>query len=172
MPTPAVQMWGRHEHVLDDKGRVIVPQALRSLLGDECVLTTGPGNHIRAYPVETWDAMTAEITSRGFLDEQDKALNLLQRMIGNCEYAKTDPQNRLTIPRFLRRWAGIDDGDTAVIVGSGNRLEIWNRASWENLVNGFTTETAFEASSVVRQSRVAAASPEMGLRGNPVPMGA
>jgi MraZ protein len=165
-------MWGRFEHKLDDKGRVIVPQRLRDSLGEECVLTTGPGNHIRAYPVQVWDTMTAELAGIGLLDEQDKSLNLLQRMAGNCEYASTDPQNRLSIPSFLRRWASLEDGDTAVIVGSGNRLEIWNRANWDSLTSGFTTETVFEASSLIRQSRLSAASADMGLRGNPVPAGA
>ena len=63
------RMWGRFEHSLDDKGRVIVPQKFREKLGEEFVLTIGPSRHIRAYPMPIWDAMEEQLASADLDDE-------------------------------------------------------------------------------------------------------
>ena len=138
-------MWGRFEHSLDDKGRVIVPQKFREKLGEEFVLTIGPGNHIRAYPMPTWEAMEEQLISDDVHDELNPDLIFLQRMFGSCEFVSSDQQNRVSIPRHLRDWAKLRESDAAVIIGNGTRLEIWNRAGWEAYSADFTTENAANA---------------------------
>lgn len=128
--TPFPRLWGRFEHSLDDKGRVIVPLRVREPLGAEFVLTMGPEHHIRVYPMAVWEALGIELTTGGLEMELNPDRVRLQRMFGNCEYTSTDPQNRLSIPRHLRDWAKLEDGDYAVIIGNGTRLEIWNRTRW------------------------------------------
>src|SRR5215472_14343500 len=99
--SPAPRMWGRFEHSLDDKGRVIVPQKFRDKLGEEFVLAIGPGHHIRIYPMQVWETMEEQLVSTDIRDELNPELVFLQRMFGNCEYASYDQQNRLSIPRHL-----------------------------------------------------------------------
>ena len=140
-------MWGRFEHSLDDKGRVIVPQKFRDKLGEEFVLTIGPGRHIRVYPLPIWEAMEEQLTSADVHDELDPDLIFLQRMFGNCEFVSYDQQNRLSIPRHLREWAGLREGDTAIILGSGTRLEVWSRANWDAYSADFTEENAARAAA-------------------------
>lgn len=141
------RMWGRFEHSLDDKGRVIVPQKFREKLGDEFVLTIGPGRHIRAYPMAIWDALEEEFASADLGDELNEDSIFLQRMFGNCEFVSPDQQNRLSIPRHLREWASLRESDTAIILGSGTRLELWSRANWEAYSNEFTAANAAQAVS-------------------------
>ncbi len=145
--TPSLRMWGRHEHSLDDKGRVIVPQRFREKLGEEFVLTIGPGHHIRVYPTPIWDAMEEQLVSASVHDEMDPNLIFMQRMFGNCEFVSYDQQNRVSIPRHLREWAGLRESETAIIVGNGARLEIWSRAGWDAYSNGFTEENAARAAA-------------------------
>lgn len=140
------RMWGRFEHSLDDKGRVIVPLKFREKLGEEFVLTIGPSNHIRAYPMPTWDALEEQIASADLDGELNEEANFLQRMYGNCEFVSPDQQNRLSIPRHLRDWADLRESETAIIVGSGTRLEFWSRANWEAYSKGFTSTNAARAS--------------------------
>ncbi len=140
-------MWGRFEHSLDDKGRVIVPQKFRDKLGEEFVLTTGPDHHIRIYPLTVWELLEEQLVSVDVHDEQDTSLVFLQRMFGNCEFVSYDQQNRLSIPRHLRDWAGLREGDTAIILGSGTRLEMWSRANWDTFSATFTSGNAERASS-------------------------
>ena len=135
-------MWGRFEHSLDDKGRMIVPQKFREPLGAKFILTVGPGRHIRAYPVSVWEAMEEEIYSEDPKDELKAELSYLQRMFGNSEEVSIDTQFRLTISRFLREWAGIQEGEPAIVIGSGNRLEIWSRTQWSKELDVFSAQNA------------------------------
>lgn len=137
--SPAQRMWGRFEHSLDDKGRVIVPQKFREKLGDEFVLTTGPDNHIRAYPMPVWESMEEQLVSTDVHDELNPDLALLQRMFGNCEFVSYDQQFRMSIPRHLRAWADLQESEPAIIVGNGTRLEIWSRTNWDATSKGFTS---------------------------------
>ncbi len=126
-----LRMWGRFEHSLDDKFRVIVPQKFREKLGEEFVLTIGAGHHVRVYPLVVWEKLEAILTSGDARDELNKNLGFLQRMFGSCEFTGSDSQNRLTIPKHLREWAGLDEGNPAIIVGGGDRLELWSRDAWK-----------------------------------------
>src|SRR5579883_994597 len=145
--SPSIRMWGRFEHSLDDKGRVIVPQKFRDRLGEEFVLTIGPGRHIRVYPMPIWEAMEEQLVSLSVHDELDPNLVFLQRMFGNCEFVKPDRENRLSIPRHLRDWANLRESETAIIVGNGTRLEIWSRNGWDTYSNDFTEERAAQAAA-------------------------
>lgn len=141
------RMWGRFEHSLDDKGRVIVPQKFRDKLGDEFVLTIGPSRHIRAYPMQIWDALEEQFASADLDDELNEDSIFLQRMFGNCEFVSPDQQNRLSIPRHLREWANLRESEAAIILGSGTRLELWSRANWDTYSTEFTSENAASAAS-------------------------
>ncbi len=156
------QMWGRFEHTLDDKGRVIVPLKFRETLGDEFVLTIGPGNHIRAYPMPTWSSMEDELASANVHDELNEDTIFLQRMFGNCEFVNPDQQNRLSIPRHLRDWAKLHEGEPTIIIGSGTRLEFWSRTEWDNLSKLFTSENAARASMSLKSGLIAAGAAEPG----------
>ncbi len=145
--SPSLRMWGRHEHSLDDKGRVIVPQRFRDKLGEEFVLTIGPDHHIRVYPTPIWEAMEEQLVSANVHDEMDPNLVFLQRMFGNCEFVSYDQQNRVSIPRHLREWANLRETETAIIVGNGTRLEIWSRAGWDAYSNRFTEDNAAKAAA-------------------------
>lgn len=163
--SPNLRMWGRFEHSLDEKGRVIVPQKFREKLGEEFVLTIGPERHIRAYPMPVWEAMEEQLVSIDVHDELNPDLIFLQRMFGNCEFVGSDPQNRLNIPRHLREWANLREGEAAIIIGSGTRLEFWSRATWETYSKGFTEQRAAEAAQGRKdsQSRDAANQSQNGI---------
>jgi MraZ protein len=161
-------MWGRYEHSLDDKGRVIVPLKFRDKLGDEFVMTIGPGRHIRVYPMTIWGTMEEQLVSLTVHDELDPNLLFLQRMFGNCEFAKADKENRISIPRHLRDWANLRESEQAIIIGNGTRLEIWSRPNWDAYSNDFTEERAAQAANNRRIGNNGSA-PLVALRGDSVP---
>ena len=49
-----------------------------------------------------------------------------------------DAQGRLLLPSGLRKFSGIE-GD-AVLVGLGDKLEVWSTAMWETLFHEMTTD--------------------------------
>ena len=152
--TPRIRMWGRFEHNLDDKGRVIVPQKFREPLGTEFVLTVGPGNHVRVYPMSVWEELENALYSTDPRDELNQNLTFLQRMLGNCEFVSLDAQFRLTIPRYLRDWSFVEESSTSVIIGSGNRLEIWNKDRWKNALDEYQPRQADTAMFQKREDAV------------------
>lgn len=157
--SPSLRMWGRYEHSLDDKGRVIVPLKFREKLGEEFVLTIGPGRHIRVYPMPIWDSMEEQLVSTNVHDELDPNLVFLQRMFGNCEFVKPDKENRLSIPRHLREWANLRETETAILLGNGARVEIWSRAGWDAYSNDFTEEKAAAAAAQRRGDNFSSGAP-------------
>ncbi|MCS6776991.1 MAG: hypothetical protein RMJ43_11390 [Chloroherpetonaceae bacterium] len=144
---PPIRMWGHFEHSLDDKGRVIIPQKFRPSLGEEFVLTMGPGNHIRVFPMAVWQRIEEQLIHVDMLDELNEDVLFLQRLYGNCEFVSLDQANRLSIPRYLRGWAGLQEGDLAIIIGVGTRLEIWSRPNWETVNKVFTEANAASAAA-------------------------
>ena len=142
-----VRMWGHFEHNLDDKGRVVVPLKFREALGEEFVLTMGPGNHIRAFPLAIWQPIEDQLLNADMFDELNEDVMFLQRLYGNCEFVSPDQQNRLSLPRYLRTWAGLEEGDTAVVLGVGTRVEIWSRSNWEAINKEFTQPNAARAAA-------------------------
>lgn len=119
---------GTDEASLDDKGRLIFSKKKRERLGDGFVVTVGPKGCLEAYPASIWSNMVANLLSMDALNE------------GVAEYAgllmgsadddlKFDAQGRVVIPLRLRKKALIEKD--VVIVGCGNRCEIWAREEFD-----------------------------------------
>ena len=154
--TPQNRMYGRFDHTMDDKGRITVPQRFRDSLGEEFVLTMGPSHCVRAYPIKVWEQVEAAYASRSARDEYDSTSQLLQRMIGTCDFVSMDAQNRVTIPRFLKEWAGLSDRDYSAVLGTGSHIEFWKIATLEDLQKACTSE-AIDAANASRPTQYAAA---------------
>lgn len=111
---------------IDDKGRLKVPNAFRSLLeskyGRELFLTSLTGEYVRIYPMPVWleieqklDAMPSTHPSR---------LRFLDRVNYFGQIAELDGQGRIVIPMQLREAATMT-GDVDVI-GQVRYLDVWN----------------------------------------------
>lgn len=146
------RMRGRSEHSLDDKGRVIIPLRFRETLGEEFMLVTAPGPCLRIYPMQVFEKWEDQLDSKGVLDEADSDMQMLQRMFYNGDVASLDQQFRLTLPRALRTWAefGKQDNETVIIIGQGDKLELWSHTAWEAYSSEFTIASTTDASKRLR----------------------
>ena len=122
------ELWGEYEQSVDDKGRIVLPQDLRAPLGDEFVITRGPDRAVWLLPRPQWDLIYRQIKP-GVTNSRQAAL--LQRQHGGRAYVKTDGQNRLTVPKHIRDYAGIDEDHKAVLIGVGDKVELWNKETWD-----------------------------------------
>jgi DNA-binding transcriptional regulator/RsmH inhibitor MraZ len=102
--------------------------------------------------MSVWNVIEEQLVSADIHDEQNPDVLFLQRLYGNCEFVGSDQQNRLSIPRYMREWANLREGETAIIIGNGERLEIWSRSNWEALSEQFTEANAARASAGRRMS--------------------
>lgn len=117
---------GEHSHSLDEKGRVIMPLRFRNALGPTFVVTRGVGPCLTVYREDDFNALEAKLNELPSLDPH--VLRMKRLLCAPAVDSDTDSQGRFAIPANLRQWAGIDT--EVMIVGMGEKIEIWSRVGW------------------------------------------
>ena len=117
---------------LDSKGRVAIPSRYRDRLmvdaGGCLVQTINPlDRSLWLYPLPDWEHIEEKLAGLSDFDRQSRRAK--QMMRGYATDCQLDAHGRILVPAELRDYARIDK--QAVILGQGNKFEIWNRASWE-----------------------------------------
>jgi MraZ protein len=111
---------------IDDKGRLKVPNAFRTLLegkhGRELYLTSLTGDSVRIYPMPVWldvEQKLSEVPST-----HPAKLRFLDRVNYYGQAGELDAQGRVLIPARLRDAATMA-GDVDVL-GQYNYLDVWS----------------------------------------------
>ena len=117
---------GTHTAKIDDKGRLKIPNAFRSLIEDghgaELFVTSLTGEDVQIYPMPVWIALEERL---GRMPSTHPArLKYLDRANYFGQVAEIDSQGRVVIHGRLRDSAGMV-GEVDV-VGKYERLEVWN----------------------------------------------
>jgi MraZ protein len=111
---------------IDDKGRLKVPNAFRSLLesryGRELFLTSLTGEYVRVYPLPVWLEIEEKLGQMP--STHPSRLRFLDRVNYFGHPGELDVQGRVLIPARLRDSATMI-GDVDVL-GLYNYLEVWN----------------------------------------------
>ena len=111
---------------IDDKGRLKVPTAFRSLLeskyGREVFVTSLTGEYVRLYPMPVWLAHEEKLSRMP--STHPARLKYLDRVNYYGQTAQIDTQGRVVIPPRLRESAGML-GDVDVL-GQIDTLDVWN----------------------------------------------
>jgi MraZ protein len=111
---------------IDDKGRLKVPNAFRSLLegkhGRDLFLTSLSGEYVRIYPMPVW--LEIEQKLGDMPSTHPSKLRFLDRVNYFGQIAELDVQGRVLIPVRLREAATMA-GDVDVL-GQYNYLDVWN----------------------------------------------
>lgn len=122
---------GTHEHTLDRKGRVIVPAAFRDELADGLVLAPGQEHCVELYPRAIFTRRVEELRDQPREDARVRAF--VRFLLSQSEQATLDAQGRITIPPRLRDYGDLER-DLAII-GSDQRIEIWDRSAWREYMD-------------------------------------
>ena len=123
---------GIHTVNLDDKGRMAIPSRYRQRItaeADGClVLTLNPlDRSLWLYPQNHWEQIETKLAD---LSEFDKRSRRTKQMMRGYAYdCQLDSQGRVLVPSELRDYARLLK--QAVILGQGNKFEIWDQSSWE-----------------------------------------
>lgn len=117
---------------LDNKGRLAVPSRFRDRLavisGGSLVQTLSPlDRSLWLYPLNEWEIIEAKLAALSDFDRQSRRAK--QMMRGYAMDCQLDSQGRILLSQELRDYAGIRK--QAVILGQGNKFEIWDHASWQ-----------------------------------------
>ncbi|MCI8984292.1 MAG: division/cell wall cluster transcriptional repressor MraZ, partial [Hungatella sp.] len=112
---------GEYNHTVDAKGRLIVPSKFREQLGDEFVVTKGLDGCLFVYENTEWKILEEKLKKLPLTNANARKINRF--FLAGAALCEVDKQGRILLPAVLREFAGI--GKDAVMVGVGNRIEIW-----------------------------------------------
>jgi len=122
---------GKFPVKLDEKNRIILPAKIRAGLAEGAYLTTGQDQCLFLFSEDQLENHLALLRGRRPGAMQSVAF---MRMFNSSVTPQTpDKQGRIRIASDLRAHAGLER--ELMIVGMGQRLEIWDVATWQAYVD-------------------------------------
>ena len=123
---------------LDAKGRLAIPAKYRNALGaatldggvpaaDGLVLTADPSRCLLLYPRTAWEPIQADLMRLSAFNERIRRIQRL--LVGYADDVVLDGAGRILVSSELRQFAGLDH--RVVLVGQGNKFELWDEPKWQ-----------------------------------------
>ena len=129
-------LMGEYNHTIDAKGRVTIPAKFRSALGDHFVVTRGLEHCLAAYSYERWQRIEENLKKISLTNKA--GMKLTRLILGNAIECEVDRMGRILITQALRSKADLNKD--VVLIGQGDRIEIWNKNVWDE----YNSRDAFE----------------------------
>ena len=126
-----IMFMGEYSHTIDAKGRIIVPAKFRESLGDNFVVTKGLDNCLFVYTSEDWRKFEEKLRTLPLTNKD--ARKFTRFFLAGAAEMEIDKQGRILIPSVLREFAALEKD--VVLVGVGSRIEIWDKARWNESIS-------------------------------------
>lgn len=123
-----IMLMGEFHHTIDEKGRIIIPSKFREELGNNFIITRGLEECLFVYSMENWNKITSKLNSLPFTKRD--ARSFTRFFLSGATAAEFDKQGRINITSPLVSYAELKK--ECVIIGVGDRLEIWSSEKWNN----------------------------------------
>lgn len=124
-----------HESKLDAKGRLVLPARIKAQLPDgeqELVIRKGFEQCLILYPTVEFKKVFSKISSLSEFNEEYRKLQ--RNFLSGVVTVELDTNGRFLLPRNMLAYAQLDKEVT--LVGTGNKVEIWNPSIYEkHLIN-------------------------------------
>ena len=127
-------LYGRYQHNIDVKGRIFVPAKIREKLGETFIAAAVMDHCISLYSMDEWDKLQQGLAEMPFT----KARKLQRYLSSNADEVQVDSQGRILLPKHLLAYASLEK--EALVIGAGNRAEIWNPVNYEQESSLMTPE--------------------------------
>ena len=122
---------GEYHHSIDEKGRLIVPAKFREELGNSFIVTRGIENCLFVYPMNEWKKIVNKLETLPFTKRD--AREFMRFFLSGASEAEFDKQGRINITSPLISYANLTKD--CVVIGTGDRLEIWSLENWSTFFN-------------------------------------
>jgi len=127
-------MLGEFECKIDAKGRFMLPSGLRKQLGpedQECfVINRGFENNLTLFPQSEWLKISREVNALNLYNKKNR--EFVRYFFRGASEMRLDSTGRLLLPRQLISYGGIER--EIVLFAYGNRIEIWARDAYEEMM--------------------------------------
>ncbi len=133
---------GPSKITLDSKGRMAIPTRYRESVHSRCdghfVATIDRDPCLLLYPLPDWEEVERRLMR---LPANKPAVRAFQRrMVGHAVEMEMDSHGRILISKELREIARLDR--QAMLIGQGNKFELWDEASWNQWMETSTGSIA------------------------------
>ena len=122
---------GEYNHIIDAKGRLIIPARFRELLGEEFILTKGLDGCLSIYPMDAWEAFETKLRALPLTNKN--ARTFTRFFVAGATNCELDRQGRILVPQTLREFAGLEK--EVVLTGNLDRIVIWSKEKWSENCN-------------------------------------
>jgi MraZ protein len=122
---------GVHERQLDDKGRLALPSAFRTLLGDSCYLVIGEERCIDVMPRDAFEEMANELMRQA--RNKEISLNRQRALAHSAALVSLDKQGRVTLDEKMRTYARLSPSSRVVVSGNFDRAEVWSAELYDQI---------------------------------------
>ena len=122
---------GEYHHTIDEKGRTIIPAKFRDELGSSFIVTRGIEACLFVYPNGNWDKICEKLNSLPFTRKDARVFNRF--FMSGATNVELDKQGRINISSPLITHANLKKD--CVVIGTGDRLEIWSLEDWNDFFN-------------------------------------
>jgi MraZ protein len=129
-----------YESKLDSKGRLVLPSRIKSQLpvgeGNELVIRRGFEPCLIIYPMVEFKMVFSKISGLSEFNEEYRKLQ--RNFFSGTATVELDANGRFVIPKNMLGYAQLEKD--IVLVGMGNKVEVWNPATYEKHLIKDTSE--------------------------------
>lgn len=129
-----ISLMGEYECRIDTKGRVMMPMGLKKqFLAEKSgafVMNRGFEKCLVMYPQQEWNIISDELNKLNLYSKKNR--DFFRYFMRGATQLELDSTSRFLIPRSLLDYAGI--GQDLVLFAYANRIEVWDKNTYENLL--------------------------------------
>ena len=144
---------GEYEVTLDTKGRFLLPAGLKKQLPEadaaSFVINRGFEKCLTMYPLKSWGPIFTNISK---LNDFDPKVREFRRwFLNGAIQMELDSASRLLVPKNLMEHAGLEKD--VVLVSAVNKIEIWDKAKYQQFFDSFSPEAFSDLAAEVMQGK-------------------
>ncbi len=118
---------GEYTYKIDNKKRIAIPSKFRKELKRKAVITRGLDRCLFLFSMEEWKKIAEKISSLPFGQHDNRGFSRV--MLSGAMEVEFDSLGRILLPDYLKEYAFLEK--EAVVAGLYNRIEVWDKKSWE-----------------------------------------
>ena len=124
---------GEYCHNLDEKSRLVIPSNFRDELKNNFVIAKGLEKCLYIFSKNEWEKVVSKLESLPFTK---KDVRIFKRsFFSGAANVELDKSGRIVISSNLKEYAKINR--ECVIIGAGDRIEIWDKDEWNNFMKTY-----------------------------------
>ena len=146
---------GVYECKLDAKSRLMLPKAFKkqllSSLDDAFILKRSVfHNCLELFPMDQWNKVVMDINQLNRFVKKNN--DFIRMFTAGVKLISLDVTGRLLVPQDLQLYAGINKN--IVLSSSANMIEIWDKNSYESIINNDEVDFAKLAEDVMGSKNI------------------